>query len=470
MTPTAVVVGGSIAGLATALALGDAGWRVEVLERAAPPEGDAHRPTVPQARHSHTLTCVGVRVLRERAPDVLGACLAAGATFLDLTVALPAGPDGRTSEVDDDELVVLACRRSTLERVLDRVASARRQVSIGHGVAVRGLLLDRSRTRAIGVATEGGGRIPADVVVDATGHRAAARSWLTAAGVPVPADLTGPSGLRGFTRFYRLAGHEWPGPLNRGNAAGDIWDHYAGVLHPGDGGTFSIAFGVLPDDPAMDALRQPAAFTAVARATPGLGAWLADGVAAPISPVHAITSPPNLLRGLATAPEPPVAGLFPVGDAACVTNPLFGRGMSLALLQAYQLADLLSAGPAAADQGGAAARMAQRLFQPWYEHSVRADEERIARWSAAVHGRPAPILPATERPTMRDAARAAATDGTVWRGLVRVLMGLRTPAEVLGDEKLVARIRQAPAPPADPRPAAPTRAELVHIVATADGR
>lgn len=467
MTPTAVVVGGSIAGLATALALGDAGYRVEVLERAAPPAGDGHRPTVPQAHHSHTLTSMGVRVLRERAPDVLAACLAAGATVLDLTAALPAGPDGRTSEVDDDELVALACRRSTLESVLYRVACARRSVSIGHGVAVRGILLDRSRGRVTGVVTEGGRRVTADVVVDATGHRGAARTWLAIAGLPVPADLTGPSGLRGFTRFYRLSGRGWPGPLNRGNAAGDIWDHYAGVLHPGDSGTFSIALAVLPGDPATDALREPDAFTAVARATPGLTAWLAEGVASPISPVYAITVPPNLLRGIATTPDPPVAGLHPVGDAACVTNPLFGRGMSLALVHAYQLADLLAAGPG---QPGAAGRMAQALFHPWYEHSVRADQDRIARWTAAVEGRPAPAPPATERPTMRDAARAAATDGTVWRALVRVLMGLRTPAEVFGDEKLVARIRQAPAPPADSRPDAPTRAELVRMVAAAEGR
>jgi 2-polyprenyl-6-methoxyphenol hydroxylase-like FAD-dependent oxidoreductase len=466
MTPTAVVVGGSVAGLATALALGDAGYQVEVLERAAPPDGDRHRATVPQARHSHTFTSLGVRLLRERAPDVLTAALAAGATLLDLTAALPAGPDGRTSEVDDDELVALACRRSTFESALYRVVHARRPVSIRHGVTVRGLLLDRSRRCVTGVVTEDGTRVPAGVVVDATGHRAASRSWLAAAGIPVPADLTSPSGLRGFTRFYRLAGPTRPGPLNRGNGAGDIWDHYAGVLHPGDGDTFSIALGVLPDDPAMDALRQPAAFTAAARATPGITPWLVDGVAVPISPVYAITSPPNALRGIATARRPPVAGLFPVGDAACVTNPLFGRGMSLAFAHAFQLADLLAAGPGSA---GAAARIAEVLFEPWYEQSVRADQERIARWTAAVDGRPAPELPATDRPTMRDAARAAAADGTVWRGVVRVQMGLSTPAATFADEKFVARIRQAPAPPTDTRPAAPTRAELVRLVAAADG-
>ena len=56
-----VIVGASIAGLATALALSHSGREIVVLERdAAPPEGSSHqvfetweRSGVPQLRHSH---------------------------------------------------------------------------------------------------------------------------------------------------------------------------------------------------------------------------------------------------------------------------------------------------------------------------------------------------------------------------------------------------------------------------------
>src|SRR6185369_12398721 len=102
-------------------------------------------------------------------------------------------------------------------------------------------------------------------------------------------------------------------------------------LHPADAGTCSVALAVLPEDRAMNRLRHPAAFTAVARATPGLAAWLGDRTARPISEVYAVSAPPDVLRGAATTRQTPVAGLFPVGDAACITNPLSGRGMSLAL-------------------------------------------------------------------------------------------------------------------------------------------
>lgn len=469
MDKTAVVAGTGIAGLAGALALHGIGHRVLVLERGAePPAGEVAaaagrwaRPTVPQGIHSHTLTSLGVKVLRERAPHVLDAALAAGAQLLDLTEALPKGAADGGREPGDEELVALGCRRTALELVLYRAVAALPGVEIRHGRAVGALELDPGDGRVRAVRTDGGERIAADVVIDATGRQAAARSWLRAAGVPVAEDRVGPSGLSGFTRFYRLTGEGRPGPLNRGNAAGDIFDHYAGVLHPGDNGTFSIALATLPGDRALHGLLTPAGFTAAARATPGLGAWLADGVSEPISPVHAITSPPNTLRGTATSAQRPVPGLFPLGDAACVTNPLFGRGMSLALAHAFRLADLLAAHPAVDTvQSRAAAREAEALFLPWYEQSAAADRERIARWRARVDGRRAAAASAA----LADAAR---TDATVWRALTRMLMGLTTPAQLLGDEKVLARVRDAA--PAPVRPQAPVREELVRLVRDAEG-
>ncbi|MFD6966983.1 NAD(P)/FAD-dependent oxidoreductase [Streptomyces sp. NPDC059949] len=498
---TAVIAGAGIAGLAAALALEGTGHRVLLLDRAAePPRGDIGpaadgwvRPTVPQGVHSHTLTSLGVRVLRERAPHVLEAALAAGAELLDLTEALPSGAAGAAPEPGDEELVALGCRRTALELVLYRAVRELPGVTVRHRTTVSAVELDPAwraehardagAVRAVrAVRTADGERIPAGIVVDATGRQAAARGWLRAAGVPVAEDRVSPSGLSGFTRFYRLTGDGRPGPLNRGNAAGDIWDHYAGVLHPGDNGTFSIALATLPGDRALHGLHTPAGFTAAARATPGLDRWLAEGVSEPTSPVHAITSPPNTLRGTATSYQRPVPGLFPVGDAACTTNPLFGRGMSLALAHAFALADVLRAHPVIGSaQSRAAARAAEDLFLPWYEQSAAADLARITRWRATVHGSPTPSAGAPSAgaraaqapspspyPSPADVAAAARTDGRVWRGLTRMLMSLATPAQVLGDDAFLARVRQAQVPPAT-GPQAPSRTALVHLLADAEG-
>ncbi|URM89282.1 FAD-dependent monooxygenase [Streptomyces sp. MRC013] len=478
--PTAVVAGGSVSGLASAIALSSIGYRVLVLERAAPPPRRplaevAHawrdRPTVPQSLQSHTLTSLGVRALRTWAPDVLAQAEAAGAPLLDLTHAIPAHATDRDRRAGDEDLVALGCRRTTLEHLLHEAAGARPGVSFRHGTVVSGMELDRSRRRVRSVLTHRGERIPADVLVDATGRRAASRRWLGDAGVPVAEDRTSPAGLSGYSRFYRLDAPGLPGPLNRGHATGDVWNHYAGVLHPGDDGTFAIALGTLPGDRALAGLRTEAGFTAAARATPGLEPWLEDGVSTPISPVHVITSPPNTLRGGATTLQHPVAGLFPVGDAACVTNPLFGRGMSLALEHAFRVAELLADRPGVdTDQRRAVARMTEDLLLPWYEHSAASDQARIARWRAAVDVLPPPghTPSPSGPPALRDLAAAARADGVVWRGLTRVLMSLTTPAEALRDEELLRRVRAA-RPEGVPERLPPDREALVRLVAAAEG-
>ncbi|MFG2531767.1 NAD(P)/FAD-dependent oxidoreductase [Streptomyces sp. NPDC048516] len=426
-----------------------------------------------QAIHSHTLTSLGVRVLRRRAPQLLTAALDAGAELLDLIKALPALIEDRTREVGDDDLVTLACRRTVLEMLMYRTVRDLPQVRIDHGTAVRGLVLDSSSEQVRGVRTNTGEVVSAAVVIDATGRRAESRGWLAAAGVPVVEDLVQPCAITGFSRQYRLRGTGRPGPLNRGGAAGGVWDHYAAALHPGDSRTFAIAVMVLTGDRATAGLRATDAFTAAARATPDIGAWLAPGVSEPLTPVNVITCPPNVLRGTATTRQRPVAGLFTVGDAACVTNPLYGRGMSLAVEHAFQLADLLA--DASTDQAlsQAAARLTERLFTPWYEFQAQEDRERTARWKAAATGGDRSATPRPEPPGDRTSTgqvqAAALTDGLVWRSLTRVFMGLSTPATAFGDEKFLARVAQAP--PIDPAglPPVPGRDEFVRVIAAAKG-
>ncbi|MFD4872488.1 NAD(P)/FAD-dependent oxidoreductase [Streptomyces sp. NPDC058420] len=461
MTRPVVVAGGSVAGLACALALARHGFRVTVVERTPePPSRGARewrRPAVAQHGHSHLLTSLGVRVLREHAPEVLTAALDAGAGLLDLADTLPGGE--RLAE--DAELTALAVRRPVFELALRDVVRALPGVEIRSRVTLRALTTAgrvTSAGRVTGVVTGTGEHLSAQAVVDATGRRAASRDWLAAAGAIPPAELTAPTAIRAFTRFYRLASPgALPGPLNRGNAAGGIWDHYAAVAHPADNGTYALTLGAPAHDRATAGLRDPAAFTAAARLSPHLAAWADPDVGRPIGPVRPITLPPNSLR-----PAAVVAGLYAVGDAACVTNPLYGRGMSLALRHAFALAGHLA--ETGEGDARAAARLADRIHRPWYEHSVREDAHRTALWRARVTGGPPPVWAAPDgRPALAEIGAAARTDPVVWRGLTRVLMGLDGAHEVLDDEVFRKRVRAAPAPRGGPRP--PTRDELVRAVA-----
>ncbi len=460
-----VIVGGGTAGLALALALGGRGHRVRVLERGEmPPDGPVRksaelwrRPAVPQAAHDHILTALGVKTLRRHAPGVLTALLEDGARLLDLRTAAP-------GEVDDPDLITLSCRRSVLDLVLHRCASALPTVTISHDTVVTGLLLNDDR--ATGVVTNSGKTLAADLVVDASGRRCASRTWLAAAGIPAGEDLTGASHLRAFGRFYRLRepGGSPPGPLNRGNAAGGIWGHYSAVAHPADNDVFAITLGTLPDDHATTALRDPGAFTAVCRISPYLLPWVDENAVEPMGPVRVIGMPPNLLRGTS-----PLMGLLRVGDAACVTDPMFGRGLSLALTHAFRLAGLIGRHPsAAAELGRAAADLTDELLRPWYEQGIHDSWTRVEQWRAATGVPPAsrrPPMPPVPPDLWAAASEAAATDPVVWQGVTRAQASLTTPARIFADEHFPSRVRQVPADPAPPpETTPPTRTELLETI------
>ena len=144
-----VVVGAGVAGLGTALALGRAGHRVTVLERDATPlpaDPDAafawDRRGAPQVRHSHALLARLRNLLRDRYPDVLAELLAAGATELVFSEMMPDTIDDRSPRPGDEDLVAIACRRTTFEWVLRRMVLAEEHVDLCDGVAATGLLAE----------------------------------------------------------------------------------------------------------------------------------------------------------------------------------------------------------------------------------------------------------------------------------------------------------------------------------------
>ncbi|OLB65277.1 MAG: hypothetical protein AUI10_07520 [Actinobacteria bacterium 13_2_20CM_2_72_6] len=470
-----VVAGGGIAGLAAAVALSDRGHVVRLLDREpdAPPlpprylAGVWYRPSVPQADQPHSFTSLGMNLLRERAPDVYEALLSAGAVELDLGSAPPAA---RAQLPYDPELRVLACRRKVFEAVLRQAVLARPRVTLQSGTAVRGLLFDGGSPRVVGVRTAGGERVAADLVVDATGWRSLSARWLAErhpSGSTGPADA-GRTRVAAYTRFYRLRTDVPPAPLNRGNAAGGLWSHFSAILHPGDNGTFTISLGVLTDDDAMKGLRREPAFDAAAASVGILAPWLAPGASEPISEVHAHSCPPTQLREPDLLGGEPVQGLVPVGDAACVTNPLYGRGVSLGLAHAFRLAGVLDTIPRVGpEQARLAARVTASLMTPWYRQGQRDDEELLGIWRATVHGAPPPVPPAGRLP-FSAVAMAAATDPVVFRRAVRVQMCLDEPDTLYTDDEIRARVQMARTVERPHLPG-PDRAELVGLVAAAGG-
>jgi 2-polyprenyl-6-methoxyphenol hydroxylase-like FAD-dependent oxidoreductase len=169
-TPRAVVAGGGLAGVATALFLGRRGYQVTVAERDARlPAGGADsvfsawpRPGVPQARQPHNFLGRSVRILRQEVPDVYDTLIARGA--LPIPLDLGEGPGD----------AVLGARRPLVESIIRQAAQAEPTVAIRTGAAVTGLLTHPGEVPVVtGVVTGAGETVRGDIGLAWSGRPAA---------------------------------------------------------------------------------------------------------------------------------------------------------------------------------------------------------------------------------------------------------------------------------------------------------
>ncbi|MHB1910849.1 MAG: FAD-dependent oxidoreductase [Acidimicrobiales bacterium] len=432
-----VVVGGGIGGLSTALALGRAGQRVTILERDVIPSVDdpeaafaAERRGAPQVHQTHGFLARLQVLLRDRFPDVFADLLAAGGTTMSSTANLGEPLPG------DDDLRVLIIRRTTLEWVLRRAVLAQRGVEVRSGLGAAGLLGRLGPAPTVtGIRLEDGTRIDADLVVAANGRRAPVPAWLEQLGVAVP-ETVWESGLMYVSRWYRMApSREIVIDPKLGGDLGFI--KYLGV--PGDGATLSVTLAISAKDAELrSALADNDRFDTACRSLPGPDLFFATGPLEPIGPVRAMGGLLNRTRSfLDDDARPTVLGFHTVGDAHTATNPLYGRGCSLALVQAVALADALADNPHDPVARAVAYETAcLEKVKPWFEVSVQMDKAGADPTGFAAGGGD----DAEGAKKMAALFVAAATDPVIGRAMARFWNLMATPAQMMGDPDLIARV------------------------------
>jgi flavin-dependent dehydrogenase len=453
----AVVVGGGIAGLAAARVLARHYARVVVLERdqrppvASPEEAFAgwERPGVPQFRHSHALLARLRLLLLAHFPDVLDRLRAVGAREIGLAEAAPPGLVV-TPRADDEDVVLLACRRATFEWALRASVAARSRIELREGVRVAGLVGiadDGARPTVTGVQLEDGQRVTAALVVDTTGRRSRAPQWLAALGAPPPRERSVPCGIFYYTRFYRE--RRGPSPAARpALVAGDLgWVKVA--LFPADAGSFSITVGAPVGDARLRALVEPACFERFLGAFPTVAPWRAgrasEPIAGPQTPVLVMGQLHNRLRRFVDREGPVAKGFVAIGDAAYHSNPIYGRGVTSSLIQAALLDEALDRHPR--DLRAAARHLDRRSeaeLRPFWEAAVAGDRRSAGdrRPFELTNTRAYLVAIAAEAFGWfvdRALLPASRIDPVVFRGLMRVFNMLEPPDRLLRDPELVLR-------------------------------
>jgi 2-polyprenyl-6-methoxyphenol hydroxylase-like FAD-dependent oxidoreductase len=442
----AVVIGAGVAGLGAALALSRAGHEVLVLERDRTPlphdpdqafEWD--RRGAPQVRHSHALLARLRNLLRDRYPDVLEALFAAGVTEWPLTTDMPPTIDDASPKPGDEDLVMLACRRTTFEWVLRGTVLTAPHVELLDGVVVDGFTGKSNTVTGVHARRDDEPlTIDADMVVAATGRRGDVPGWLAPLGVSI-VETEEDTGIVYLSRFYRLRPGAEP-PTQLGPIGGDL-GYLKYATFPGDNRTFSVTLATgSHDDELRKMLLDPDTFDRTGRILPATSAWLEADRSEPITPVHVMARLLNRIRGFVDGDGAPlVLGFHAIGDAHTCTNPIYGRGCSLAMVQATLLADACTEHPDdAVARSRAYEEASAREVQPWYDAAIAQDRQARAV-DEGTSGEADPM-----RAIMRDGLLPAMrTDNVVLRAFLRTFNLLTTPDALLRDPDVIGRVLAA---------------------------
>ncbi len=435
-----VVAGGSVAGLASALALGRQGHRVTVVERDplaefadAEAAFEAERRGAPQAHQTHGFLARLTVTLRREFPDIWQDLLDAGAESMTLTGGL--GPP----EEGDDDLNVLIVRRTTFEWALREAVRNEPFVEYRPGVEVAGLIGAGGDGRGAvphvhGVRLDDGTELRGDVVV-CTGRRGPLVSWLADLGAEVTEEVAD-THIVYLTRWYR---RPLGAPTDVDARLGGDFGYLKYLAVPCDGSTFSVTLAVRSSDSELrSALLEPEAFDRACQVLPGPDRFLRAGPVVPLGPVRPMGGLINRLRHF-TAPDGAalLTGLHAVGDAHTCTNPMYGRGCALAFVQATLLAQAYADhGDAAAERGTAYEALSKREVEPWFRTSVMMDS------MGDRDGVRKERDPTTRRfgALVADVMLGRGADPVVARGLLRMINTLVRPDELMADGDFVGRV------------------------------
>jgi 2-polyprenyl-6-methoxyphenol hydroxylase-like FAD-dependent oxidoreductase len=352
----AIVVGGSVAGLTAARALSSRFERVTVLDRDELPSEAQNRRGAPHARHAHALLIGGRLALEKLFPGLTAEMTASGAVPWDPGNDLLFHQMGAFRIPYPTGMLGVSMTRSFLEFSLRRRVSALPNTELRDQTPVAGLV--GGPDRVTGVELEGGEVIEADLVVDASG-RSSARTdrWLEQLRCSVPEVDTVKIDVGYTTRLLRRRPGETlteMGGLLYLLASISPGDKRAAAAFAVEGDRWLVTLGgwhrsYAPVDPAGFAqfaagLPVPHIADLLARAEP-----LDEGNA------PRFAYPTSRRRRFERLRRPP-AGYVALGDAICSFNPLYGQGMTVAILEALELGRCLDR------FGSASAEMTRKYF------------------------------------------------------------------------------------------------------------
>ncbi|MDQ1511052.1 MAG: hypothetical protein QOG50_2896 [Actinomycetota bacterium] len=444
-----VMIGGGVVGLCGALMLGRDGHEVTVLERDAAPPPDPEdawsgweRRGVSQFRLLHYFAPGFRGVMDANAPEVVRALQDAGALTVNPFRDAPAEITGGLRESDAVYDAVTA-RRPIAEAAIAAVVEANENVTVRRGVAVAGLITGEASNggvpHVIGVRTDAGDEFLADIVIDAGGRRSKLPSLLADVGARAPIEEEEDCGFVYYGRHFRSGDGSVPpmfGPLLM------AYESLSILTLPADNGTWGAGLVVSAKDTAMRRLKDVDTWTRTIKGYPLAAHWLDgepidDGIAvmAKIEDRH---------RTFVIDGKPVATGVLALADSWACTNPSVGRGISIGVIHAAALRELLHdwtgsgapADPVELARSWYDATMA--TVESWYRGTLAFDQGRLAQMHAEMDGRAFEPEPEYEMTLALQAA--AGKDPEMLRTFLDIAGVIEAPDKVFARPGLFERV------------------------------
>jgi flavin-dependent dehydrogenase len=365
----------------------------------------------------------------------------------------------------DEQFEALTARRPVAETALVRAARSS-GVEIRRGVAVAGLRTGATARdgvpHVVGVHTDAGEDIDADLVVDATGRRSQLPALLTAIGARAPDEDLEDSGFVYYGRHFRGRDGKIP-PVMTGLLS--PWGTVSTLTLPADNGTWGLGIITSAKDAALRPLKDVDTWMRTWSSYPLVAHWL-EGEPVDGNKVAIMAKIEDRIRTFVIDGVPVATGVLPVADSWACTNPSLGRGCSIGFMHAVALRDLLRDAPLD-DPIGLATRwheITQETVEPWYRSTLEFDRYRLAEIEAGIEGKA--YDPGDPEWEMVQALQyAAGQDFDVLRAFLKIVGVLELPADVMAAPGVFEKVIELGAGWRDAEVPAPTREELLAIVA-----
>ncbi|MEW1629671.1 hypothetical protein AB0387_20075 [Streptomyces sp. NPDC089173] len=336
---SAVVLGGSFAGLLAARVLSDHADEVIIIEPGQGPAGHVS-PAQPHHQQLHALLATGHTELEHWLPGITDELVAHGA-HLGTATSVQFYSDGVLKPSSTDINMLGATRPFIESHVRDRVLSIDNIRVLS--AQARDLLLDGSQVSGVRIARSGGAGGPAceeemraDLVVDAMGRSSRLSTWLEAHGWGKPPVDRLRIDLGYATAFFRR-GEELPDTVIAHSSPGPASGYQQRLSEPGaltavEGDRWSVVLAGYGDyRPGQD----PQEFLRRMRRCVAPLREVADSCEM-MSEVAPFSFRESQRRNFGQMKRFP-GGLVVAGDAVASVNPIYGQGLTLATLAASSL-------------------------------------------------------------------------------------------------------------------------------------